>query len=125
MGAAAAVPVGAAAGRTVNRVHRRGTVPPAAVRRRDSPAGPGPGGPAPAPVRAAAKINLTIPLATLLGLAEHLGEATGFGPIDAALARTLAAQAAGHPATSWCVTVTDPDGHPLAHGCARNGSPHT
>ncbi len=85
------------------------------------PRGTGPGGPAPAPVRAAAKINLTIPLATLLGLAEHPGEATGFGPVDAALARTLAAQAAGHPATSWCVTVTDPDGHPLAHGCARNG----
>jgi len=39
------------------------------------------------PIRPAAKINLTIPLATLLGLADHPGEATGFGPIDAALAR--------------------------------------
>ncbi len=30
----------------------------------------------------AARINLTIPLATLLGLANHPGEAAGFGPID-------------------------------------------
>ena len=85
------------------------------------PGGTGPGGPAPAPVRPAAKINLTIPLATLLGLAGRPGEATGFGPIDADLARTLAAQAAGHPATTWCLTVTDPAGHPLDHGCARKG----
>ena len=74
-----------------------------------------------APIRPAARINLTIPLATLLGLADHPGEAIGFGPIDAALARDLAAQAAGHPATKWCVTVTDPEGHPLAHGCAKPG----
>ena len=85
----------------------------------EQPSGTGPDGPPPAPIRPAAKINLTIPLATLLGLAEHPGEATGFGPIDATLARTLAAQAAGHPATKWCITVTDPDGHPLAHGCAK------
>ncbi len=87
----------------------------------EQPSGTGPDGPPPAPIRPAAKINLTITLATLLGLAEHPGEATGFGPIDATLARTLAAQAAGHPATTWCITVTDPDGHPLAHGCAKPG----
>ena len=69
----------------------------------------------------AARINLTVPMATLLGLAEHPGEASGFGPIDPALARVLAAQAAGHPATSWCVTVTDSAGHPLAHGCGHPG----
>jgi len=87
----------------------------------EQPSGTGLDGPAPAPIRPAAKINLTIPLATLLGLAEHPGEAAGFGPIDAALARALAAQAASHPATTWCITVTGPDGHPLAHGCARKG----
>ena len=87
----------------------------------EQPSGTGPDGPTPAPIRPAAKINLAIPLATLLGLADHPGEATGFGPIDATLARTLAAQAAGHPATTWCITVTDPDGHPLAHGCAKPG----
>ena len=69
----------------------------------------------------AARINLTIPLATLLGLADHPGDAVGFGPIDAALARTMATAAAGNPATTWCVTVTDQHGHPAAHGCARPG----
>ena len=63
--------------------------------------------------------RLTIPLATLLGLADHPGDAAGFGPIDAALARTMATAAAGNPATIWCVTVTDQHGHPTAHGCAR------
>jgi Domain of unknown function (DUF222) len=69
----------------------------------------------------AARINLTIPLATLLGLADHPGDAAGFGPIDAALARTMATAAAASPATTWCVTVTDQHGHPTAHGCARPG----
>ncbi len=68
-----------------------------------------------------ARINLTIPLATLLGLADHPGEASGFGPVDAALARDMASRAAAHPSTSWCLTLTDPDGHPLAHGCAGPG----
>jgi hypothetical protein len=67
----------------------------------------------------AARINLTVPLATLLGLADHPGEASGFGPVDAALARDMLNRAAAHPSTSWCLTVTDPDGLPLAHGCAR------
>ena len=58
----------------------------------EQPSGTGPDGPPPAPIRPAAKINLTIPLATLLGLADHPGEATGFGPIDATLARDP-----GHP----------------------------
>lgn len=63
--------------------------------------------------------RLTIPLATLLGLAERPGEAAGFGPLDPALARAMATAAATHPATTWCLTVTDQDGHPTAHGCAR------
>ncbi len=67
----------------------------------------------------AAQINLTIPLATLIGLAERPGEAAGFGPIDVGLARAMATAAAAHPASTWCLTVTDPDGHPVAHGCAR------
>jgi Domain of unknown function (DUF222) len=67
----------------------------------------------------AARINLTIPLTTLLGLAERPGEADGLGAIDPALARILADSAAANPRTTWCVTVTDEDGHPTAHGCAR------
>jgi Domain of unknown function (DUF222) len=75
-----------------------------------------------APIRPAARINLTIPLATLLGLADHSGEAIGFGPVDAALARDLAAGAAVHSGTTWCVTVTDLDGQPVAHGCGKPGT---
>ena len=89
-----------------------------------APAGPsGRAGTGPPP---AAAINLTIPLTTLLGLTGHPGEAAAFGPIDAALARTMATHAAGNPATTWCITVTDDHGHPTAHGCAhpaRRGKP--
>ena len=67
----------------------------------------------------AAAINLTIPLATLLGLAERPGEAAGLGAIDPALARELARRAVGNPRTTWCVTVTDHEGHATGHGCAR------
>ena len=89
------------------------------------PAGPGKTARQTGPPPAAA-INLTIPLTTLLGLTGHPGEAAAFGPIDAALARALAAHAAGNPATTWCLTVTDEHGHPTAHRCAqptRRGKP--
>ncbi len=67
----------------------------------------------------AAATMLTIPLATLLGLAEHPGDAHGWGALDPALARQLATSAACHPGSSWCVTVTDHLGHAIGHGCAR------
>ena len=95
----------------------------------NAPIGPAaPTGPAATPLvpgstGPAARINLTIPLATLLGLAERPGEAHGLGPIDPALARTLAASAGLNPRTSWCVTITDQHGHPTAHGCARPARP--
>jgi hypothetical protein len=60
-----------------------------------------------------------VPLATLLGLAERPGEIPGIGPVDPALARDLARAAAQNPKTTWCVTVTDQDGHAIGHGCAR------
>jgi hypothetical protein len=75
----------------------------------------------PGPGAFAATINLTIPLATLLDLADRPGEIPGIGPIDPWLARDLARAAAGHPKTTWCVTVTDRQGHAVAHGCARPG----
>jgi hypothetical protein len=77
--------------------------------------------PAPAahPGGLAARINLTIPLATLLGLADRPGEAAGFGAIDAALARAMAAAAATSSSTTWCLTVTDDHGRPAGHGCAH------
>ena len=62
---------------------------------------------------------LTIPLATLLGLADRPGEIPGLGPVDPWLARDLAAAAARNPRTTWCVTVTDEQGHAVGHGCVR------
>ncbi len=92
--------------------------------------GPGPGGPRPGtpgrgggtgevPAGFAARVNLTIPLATLLGLAERPGTLSRTGPVDPALARDLAAAAARSSRSTWCVTVTGPDHRPAAHGCGR------
>jgi hypothetical protein len=43
----------------------------------------------------------------------------GIGPIDPGLARDLASAAARNPRSTWCVTVTDSQGHAIGHGCAR------
>jgi hypothetical protein len=71
------------------------------------------------PAGFAANVNLTIPLATTLGLADRPGDLAGFGPVDPWLARDLARAAAVNPKTKWCVTVTDQQGHAIGHGCAR------
>ena len=47
------------------------------------------------------------------------GEIPGIGPVDPWLARDLARAAARNPKTTWCVTVTDDQGHAVGHGCAR------
>jgi hypothetical protein len=67
----------------------------------------------------AANVNLTVPLATTQDLADRPGELSGFGPVDPWLARDLARAAAASPKTTWCVTLTDTDGHATHHGCAR------
>jgi hypothetical protein len=79
-----------------------------------------PGGSA-VPAGYAAKVNLTIPLSTMLDLADRPGEISGIGPVDPWLARDLARAAALNPRTTWCVTVTDTHGHAIGHGCARPG----
>jgi Domain of unknown function (DUF222) len=71
--------------------------------------------PAPQP-RLAALVNLTIPLAAVLGPSGHVA---GFGPVDPELARQLTGLAAAHPASRFCVSVTGDDGRALGHGCAR------
>jgi hypothetical protein len=84
--------------------------------------GPATGQPAPGPVPGpglAARSNLTIALPTLLGLADRPGEGHGLGPLDPHLARRLAAAAARSPHSQWCVTVTDPHGYAIGHGCAK------
>ena len=85
------------------------------------PGGGRPGAPAAVPVLPAltARANLTLPLATLLGLAERPGAAHGLGPLDPALVRDLAATAAGSPHSQWCLTITDSQGVAVAHGCAK------
>jgi hypothetical protein len=67
----------------------------------------------------AGSVNLTIPLATLLGLSQAPGAAAGYGPLDPATARALACAVAGHRATRWHITVTGPAGRALGHGTAR------
>ena len=90
----------------------------------DSPAtGPWPpGGP---PGGLAARINVTVPLSTLLGTSDTPGEVAAFGPVDPELARELARAAGMHPATRWCVTVTGQHGQAIGHGCApgRHSAP--
>ena len=66
-----------------------------------------------------ARANLTLPLATLLGLAERPGAGHGLGPLDPALVRDLAATAAASPHSHWCLTITDSQGVAVAHGCAK------
>ena len=86
-----------------------------------APPAPAPGGPAAGVIPAgfAGRITLTIPLATLTGLADRPGEISGIGPVDPWLARDLANAAAQNPGSTWCVTVTDEQGHAVGHGCAR------
>ena len=67
----------------------------------------------------AARTTMTIPATTLLDRADRPGEVARMGPIDPDLARDLAAAAARSPRSSWCVTVTDSQGHAIGHGCAR------
>jgi hypothetical protein len=88
------------------------------------PGHPGPAsgagaGPGEVPAGFAARTNLTLPLATLLDLAERPGVMPGIGAIDPDLVRALAAAASRNPRSTWCLTITDPDGRPVAHGCGR------
>jgi Domain of unknown function (DUF222) len=91
-----------------------GTVSPTADGSADEGPGDGPAGPV-----LPAKSNLTLPLATLLGLAERPGEAHGLGPLDPALVRDLAAAATHSPHSDWCITITDDNGYAIGHGCAK------
>src|SRR6185437_16680957 len=85
------------------------------------PGGPGTvaGMPVTVPALRLRSLDLIVPLATLLGLAERPGEIQGFGLLDPALAREFAAAAAASAGTGICVTVTSPEGYAIGHGCAR------
>jgi hypothetical protein len=68
-------------------------------------------------------VNLTMPLTAWLGWTQSPGDVPGYGPLDAHDSRTIASLLAQDPASQWCVTLTDPAGHPTAHACARHGPP--
>jgi hypothetical protein len=81
--------------------------------------GPGkPGGRAPFP----AKINLLVPIGTLLGWSSMPGEANR-EIIDPRTLRDLVQAASRHPATRWCLTLVGQDKTAAAHGCARGKHP--
>jgi hypothetical protein len=88
------------------------------------PAAPGAGAPG-SPVTAELRgtVNLTMPLSAWLGWTQSPGDVPGYGPVDAEDSRTLVDLLAHRPANQWCVTLTDSDGHPVAHACARHGPP--
>jgi hypothetical protein len=82
----------------------------------------GPGAPsAPGTLFASGTVNLTMPLASWLGLSDAPGNVAGFGPLDADDSRAIASALSERADTRWCLTLTDSYGRPVAHGCARAG----
>ncbi|HME67815.1 MAG TPA: HNH endonuclease signature motif containing protein, partial [Streptosporangiaceae bacterium] len=71
----------------------------------------------------AALVTITIPLTTYQGRSDTPGEADGYGPLDGDDARDLAAAAARHPRTRWCITALNPDGTAAAHACLPGRHP--
>src|SRR5262249_13004371 len=69
-----------------------------------------------------AKINLLVPIGTLLGWSATPGEA-GREIIDPRTLRDLVQAASHHPATRWCLTLAGQDKTAVAHGCARGQHP--
>ena len=108
--------------------HTATHVPPASGS--TAPGSPAPGSATPDSIRGpggipglGGTVNLTMPLAAWLGWTQSPGDVPGYGPVDADDSRTLADLLAQDPRSQWCVTLTDPAGHPVAHACARHGPP--
>jgi hypothetical protein len=70
-------------------------------------------------------VHLTIPLMTLLGLADRPGEAAGFGPLHADTAREIAEGMSAHPGTRWHLIITDPSGRAMGFGGPARARPVT
>ena len=64
-----------------------------------------------------------MPWSALTGQSVTPADVAGFGLVDAADARDLAAPAARDPRTRWCVTALHSDGTAAAHGCAAGRHP--
>jgi hypothetical protein len=71
----------------------------------------------------AGTIHLTMPLSAWTGQSQTPGEIAGYGPAPASTCRDLAAKLSQHPDTRYCLTLTAPDGQPLAHACAPRHGP--
>jgi hypothetical protein len=80
--------------------------------------GPGTGDTGP---RLGGTVHLTMPATTWTGLTDTPGNVPGIGPVDGDTCRDLADTLAANPASKWCITLTDPKGRAIAHGCARAG----
>src|SRR5690349_21636124 len=85
----------------------------------EPPADAGPAG-GQIPTGFAGRVTLTVPLATLAGLADRPGELGGLGPVDPWLARDLAAAAAASPKSTFRWTTpagraydTEPTRYPI------------
>jgi hypothetical protein len=63
-------------------------------------------------------VNLTLPLATLMGWADSPGELGAFGPVTGHSAREIALGTLASPAVRWCVTLTGTEDQAVGHGCA-------
>jgi hypothetical protein len=61
----------------------------------------------PVPSYARPVVNLTVPIQTIMGIADHPGELSGGTVVPASLARMIAAQ----PGSTWHRMLTDPAGH--------------
>jgi hypothetical protein len=61
-------------------------------------------------------VEVRVGLSTLLGLDQHVGEVTGWGPIPAQVARTMVA---AQRAATWRFAITDPAGQLLLAGITR------
>jgi ribosomal protein L12E/L44/L45/RPP1/RPP2 len=66
-------------------------------------------------------VHLTMPASAWAGQDDHPGEISGYGTADAGTCRDLAARLAAHGTARWCITLTDHQGRPVGHGCARAG----
>ncbi len=71
---------------------------------------------------AAGLLDVTLPWATLAGLAGRPGTLGRIGAITPGQARQLAVAAAGDPAAQWRVVVTNADGHAIAVARIRRGA---
>jgi hypothetical protein len=81
----------------------------------------GPAASAAGPGGLSGTVHLVVPYDTWQGLSNNPGEIAGYGAADADTCRDITTRLAAATATRWCITITDRNGKPVGHGCARAG----